>query len=254
MAIPKDVAIEIAPVQTTTIEFAVLGTKPLICNRLSEKARHELLLPAGRKNAAERQSTLKHDPLEEYRATPYTLTEGPTLLAALSGWFKGAMMEAALDLPDAKKAQIGRLVWVEGHYLPLFGTPKLFMAMTRSANAARTPDVRTRAILPRWACKVAVTFVIPILNERSIANLIAAAGFTAGVGDWRPQKGKGTFGQYSLVSQDDPEWKDIVAKEGRKAQQAALADPEFYDTETADLFSWFNDTASKRGKLKLKAV
>lgn len=166
------------------MDFCILGTSPLIMNRMSQKVWFELLAPKGRKNAAEKASTMKHDPLQEFRNSPYLMDDpkAPTLLSILPTAFKRAMGTAALDTPGAKKAQIGRLVYIEGEQLPIYGVPKVFMAITRSADMNKTPDVRTRAILPEWACRLSITFTKPILREQSIANLLAAAGFQSGIG------------------------------------------------------------------------
>ena len=247
--------IVVHPIQTESLTFAVLGTTPIILNRLAEKARRELLLPAGRKTAADKAANLKHDPIVEFRAAPYTLTDpdAPTLLAHMASAFKGAMCTAALDLPGAKKTQIGRLVYVEGQYVPLYGIPDLFMAITRSADINRTPDVRTRAIVDRWAALVTVTYAAPLLNARSITNLLAAAGTICGVGDWRPEKGKGNYGQFTLVDPDDERFQQVIQTGGRAAQEAAMADPHCYDAETEELLGWFDAEIENRGK-KLKAV
>lgn len=104
-------------------------------------------------------------------------------------------------------------------------------------------------IMP-WAATVVIHFVGPIITARSIINLMSAAGVTAGIGDWRPEKGHGNFGQFRLASPDDPELAPIMANGGRAAQEAAMADPEFYDSETADLFAWFATESDRRGKLR----
>lgn len=239
--------VEVPRIETHKLRVNILGTSPLILNRMSEKARQELLMPRGRMNAAQKQSNLKHDPLAEFRASPYTLPpDAPTLLALMASAFKGAMCTAALDLPGTKKAQIGRLAYVEGDYVPIYGTPRLFMSVTRSADMNRTPDIRTRAIVPRWACRVDVAFVRPLLTAQSIVNLLTAAGVTVGVGDWRPEKGKGSYGQFVVVNDDDPQFLALLS-EGREGQEAAMAHPEPYDNETADMLSWWSGEAVRRG-------
>lgn len=246
-----ETTITISPIMTETIRVAIRGTRPLILNRLSEKARRELLFPGGRKTAADRAANLKHDPLAEYRSSPYTLTDdaSPTLLAIPASAFKGAMMTAALDLPGAAKSKIGRLLWVEGDLLPIYGVPRIFLSITRSADMNRTPDVRTRAIVPAWAAEIDVTFTAPLLNEVSVVNLLAAAGQISGVGDWRPEKGKGTFGQFMLTSAaEDAEHQRIIAGGGRAAQVAAMESPLPYDAESEELLGWFDDEVARRGK------
>jgi len=51
--------------------FWLKGKTPIIFNAMSAKAKHDLLLPKGRKTAAEKAQTLKHDPEEEYRNSVY---------------------------------------------------------------------------------------------------------------------------------------------------------------------------------------
>ena len=243
---------EILKVHTGTLDCFVVGTSPLILNRMSEKAKHELLMPKGRKSEVEKATSLKHLPLDEYRASAYTIKdESQPLLAILSTAFKGALRSAALDMPGAKKAQIGRLTYIAGELVGIYGVPKLFMSITRSADMNKTPDVRTRAIVPTWACRFQVTYVLPLIRVQAVANLLAAAGITIGVGDWRPEKGAGSYGQFRLVNQNDAEFLSIVKTGGRKAQVAAMAHPVCYDDETTQLLSWFDEERAKR---QLKGV
>jgi len=239
----------IAKVDREIADFCLIGTAPLICNRMSQKARQELLLPKGRKTAAEKASTLKHDPLEEFRASPYTAIESdsPTHIQALATMFKKACMTAALDLPGAKKAQIGRLLYVVGDRVSVYGVPQIMCSVTRSADMNRTPDIRSRAILPRWACRISVSFVSPIIRLSSVANLLVAGGITAGIGDWRVEKGSGSYGTFEIVADDDARYREILASGGAEAQKAAMQEPVAYDDETAELLSWYGTEVKRRG-------
>lgn len=241
--------IQIIEINTGTITVAVVGTTPLILNRLAEKAKHELLLPKGRKTTAEKAASLKHDPIAEFRASPVRLrdNDAKTLLALPSTAFKGAMRTAALDLPGAKKSQIGRLTYIPGEFVGVYGVPEVFSTIVRSADMNRTPDVRTRCIVPKWAAVLSITFVRPIMREQAIANLLAAAGITVGVGDFRPEKGAGNYGQFEVVGADDPRLLEIMANGGRAAQQAAMEEPEAYDEDTEELLSWFDVEVRRRG-------
>lgn len=245
---PSEEITDILKVSTGQFDCCVVGTSPLILNRMSEKAKRELLMPRGRKSAIEKATSLKHIPVDEYKASVYTIRDpsAPTWLALLSTAFKGAIRSAALDMPGAKKAQIGRLTYIEGELVGVFGVPKLFMSITRSADMNKTPDVRTRAIVPEWACQLRVTFVQPLIRAQAVANLLAAAGITIGVGDWRPEKGAGSYGQFRLADRDDKDFKRILKEGGRAVQQAALENAVCYDDETAELLSWFNDERSRR--------
>lgn len=244
--------ISILELHTGFATVRLLGTTPLIFNRMSEKAKRELLMPKGRKSAADRAQMLKHVPLEEYRASVYrNAGDKATRLAFPAPGFKGAFATSALDIPGAKKTEIGRLTWVKGYQVDIFGVPKIYMTGVRSADMNKTPDIRTRAIVPEWACQLTIGFVRPNLNETAISRLIAAAGIIVGIGDFRQEKGKGDFGRFCIVDEKHPGWKDyqrIMKTGGRAAQDAALANPEAFDPETEELLAWFTEEVVKRGK------
>lgn len=244
---------DILSVTTGTIKCCILGTSPIILNRLSEKAKHELLMPRGKKSTSERATTLKHDPFEEFRASPHRLSDErqPTYLAVPATAFKGAIRTAALDMPGAKKAQIGRLTYIEGDYVNLYGVPRLLMSAVRSADMNKTPDIRTRAIVPEWACQVRITFVQPLIRAQAVVNLLAAAGITIGVGDWRPEKGSGNNGQFRIVDETNETFRAILQSGGREVQIEAMQHPTCYDDESTDLLSWFSGELSQR---QLKGV
>ncbi len=241
--------VQIVELTRAKIVYHIVGETPLLMNSMSVKAQRELLLPRGRKTAAEKQGSLKHDPLQEYRDSIYRARKGSeTVLALLNTQFKAALCTAALDVPGAKKAQIGRLTSIEGgEKLALYGIPEIMCSVVRSADINKTPDIRTRCIVPRWACKVEVTYTIPVLNATVISSLFATAGYTMGVGDWRPQKGSGTFGRWKIVEANDKEYLDIIKTGGAAAQQEALDDPDSYDDETDELLSWYDVEVRRRG-------
>jgi hypothetical protein len=245
--------VEIMRLNTHTINFRVLGVTPLILNRMSEKAKRELLYPSRKKNAAERETSLKHEPLEEYRASPYRNRDPkePTLLHLPSGMFKRALGTASLDIPGAFKSQIGRLCSIVSTQVNLFGKPVLKADVVRTAGMAKTPDIRFRACLPEWCCTVQVRYV-DRLSPQSVVNLFAASGITVGIGDNRVEKGAGDFGQFDLVSENDEDW-NRVATQGRDVQLLGLESPEFYDLESEDLVSWFYAELDRRRKLPTKA-
>lgn len=240
--------IDILRVTHGRFDACILGTTPIILNRISDKGMRELLQPAGRKNAAQKASTAKHDPFTEFRASAHQDRDpsAPALLQHVASAFKGALAGAALDLPGANKSQIGRLTWVVGERIHIHGVPKIFCAITRMADINKTPDVRTRVIVPEWACRITVAYVTPLLKDQGVANLLASAGVTQGVGDWRTGKGKGTYGSFELVNDDNPEWRRRM-KVGRKEQERAMAKPEAYDDDTEELLSWWQREMKSRG-------
>lgn len=248
-------------INSLEIKFCVIGISPMIMNRFQQKAWQELLLPSQRKNSAERMASLKHDPIAEFRGAVYRNRDpnSPAYAHIPSGAFKGALASAALDIPGATKAKIERLTAIVDVNIDLYGIPNVLCSMVRNSDMNRTPDVRTRPIFPEWACMVRVKYIQTLLTERTVVNLFQAAGQIVGIGDWRPQKG-GSFGTFRCAGEDDADYQRIVSKQGRKAQEAALATPIFYDDDTAELLAWFEkeiltrersnmlESSGKRGK------
>lgn len=246
----QESTIEVVQIKTGRMTLLVRGRTPFICNAMSQKVRQELLAPAGRKTTHEKATSVKHNPVEEYRNSIYANVgdECATRIYFPAGGFKKAAMTTALEMPGVSKASIARLLWVEGLNVNIFGIPQMLMSVTRSADINHTPDIHTRAIIPNWAATIDVSFVMPKITEQQIANLFVGAGLMVGVGDWRVEKGSGTFGQFELVDADDKMFHEIVRIGGREAQDRALAEPSYYDLETEKLHLWFQDEMRRRAK------
>jgi hypothetical protein len=239
--------IEIEPLKVGSVTVWLKGRTPLICNRMAGKAMRDLLCPKGRKGKAEREQSLKHDPLNEFRNSMNTRTgTGPTRLVFPAPAVKGAMATAALETRGTSKRQIERLVWVEGYHIDLYGVPELLMSVVRSADMNKTPDVRTRAILREWCLPVTIMFVQPQMSDTAIFQLLCNGGIIVGIGDFRQEKGKGNFGQFDVVTEAD--CKKIVKDGGLKAQDAAIKAAKCYDAETEELLAWFQAEVDRRGK------
>lgn len=245
----SDQEFQFVEVNQATIYFPLLGYTPVILNPMGNKGVEAVWMPKGKKTSAEKASSLKHDPVAEFRHSAHILDDptAPTLLGIRAVAFKRAICGAALDIPGAKKSQLGRLVQVSGEYLPIYGVPSMHIEVVRSADINHTPDVRTRCAIRRWAALVPVTFIKPILNERIIGNMTAAAGLIQGVGDWRVEKGSGDYGQWRIVPEDNPEFREILATGGRQEQIVGMDVAEPYDHLCGQMWAWFRDEADRRG-------
>src|SRR6185312_14288378 len=97
-----------------------------------------------------------------------------------------------------------------------------------------------------WACKITVSYVSSVISREDVTNLLAASGVIIGVGDWRPQKGAGSFGQFRLCDPADAQWNAIVQTGGAEVQDEALSNPGFYDSDTEDLVLWYLEEVKRR--------
>jgi len=242
--------VQIQSVKQETYRFHVVGTSPLIMNRMTEKVKNGLLVGSQKKTAAEKAGVAKHDPMEEYRSSVYRMPEfanADTILGLPSSAFKSAIGTAALETPGTKKAQIGRLVSVPWLNCRCYGEPQIFMAVTRNSDIARNPDVRTRAIIAKWAAVIDVSFVVPAISHQMVATLLSNAGLVCGIGDFRQEKGHGSFGLFRIANEDDPALLEIVENGAADVQEAALANPTAFDVDTEELLKFFDVEVRRRG-------
>lgn len=245
----QEAEISITEINMTQVQFHIVGVTPLLLHAMSFKGKGQLLFPSKKKNQAEKDTTMKHDPYQEFLDAAYKFRDEddePTKLYMPGTAFHSAMSAAAIDMAGAKKAQVGRLTSIEKEKVPVYGVPQIWSAIVRMQDMARTPDVRFLPILPKWATTVTVGFVGSLIKTQSVANLLAAAGVIVGIGDGRPQKGKLAMGKFRVCSEDDPEYLNIVKNGRRSVQEAALKDPAKYDIETEQLLNWFEEEKTKR--------
>lgn len=249
MSVKKlETEIQVLKVTTEVVRCTVIGRTPLIMNSMSAKAMRDLLLPKGRKTTAEKASSLKHDPVAEFVNSMYidrANTEAALYMPAPA--FKGAAETAALDMPGTKKSEVGRLLWINGMKVPVWGRPYLYMAIVRSADMNKTPDVRTRAMLPEWCAEFECEYNTIKMRMPAVMNLFAAAGITAGIGDFRQEKGAGNYGQFTIVEPHDPRVKAIKKAQGAKSQLALIENPQAVDDQSQELLDWYLSEKAARG-------
>jgi len=239
--------IEVPRLTQGVAKLRIIGTTPLFQNRMANKAKQTLLVGGRKKTAADR-AQLKHDPLAEYRDSAEIMSSGPTALGIRVVAVKAAMCTAALETAGITKTSAQRLLFISGDLAPLYGTPQLRMDVVRSADINRTPDIRSRCFLPHWGAEIEIRFVTPQLGLSAVVSLLCNAGMLIGVGDFRQEKGKGSFGAFRVLGEGDKdaEWNDLVKNHAKKQQEVALREPQYADRDTMDLMEYFNAERERR--------
>jgi hypothetical protein len=230
------------------IRLRLIGTTPMYMNSMSIKAKRDLLLGGGKKTAAQKKE-LKHDPESEFRASAHTKREGDTFLCFPAPGVKSAMATAALETAGVTKSSVQRLIFLPQQKIQVWGKPYLKMDVVRSADMNRTPDVRTRCYLPRWVAEVDIAYTMPTLSAHAIISLLANAGAIVGLGDFRQEKGRGSYGTFAVAGDELGDWADYwseITQEGRAVQQAAMDDPECADDDTLELMDILNEERQRR--------
>lgn len=255
MAVKKAEAgpLEIADIDREAVKLIVIGTAPLFFNSMSAKAQRTLLLGGRKKTASEKRTEMKHHPVTEWRDSLYMsgdlpTDEGGTLIGFPGGALKSALCEAALETPGVTKTSIGRLVSVPGEFIRVWGTPVLRCDVVRSADAAKTPDVRTRAVLRDWIAEFTIVYAKSALTRRALGSLVNNAGAVIGIGDYRQGKGRGSFGTFRIAMDDDQPLVDALkANAGFAAQTEALKRPIYWGPDTSWLIGCYKGELAERG-------
>ena len=162
---------------------------------------------------------------------------------------KGAMATAALETAGVNKTSVNRLIFLPQQKVSIWGTPKLFMDVVRSADMNKTPDIRTRAIVNQWCAEVDIAFVTPTLSQHSVIALLANAGMICGIGDNRQEKGKGNYGSWFVDWEENGQFNDTwnkLQKEGRKVQEKAMEKIIINDDETQELYDFYQEEVIRR--------
>ena len=247
---PTDTEIIISKLKIGKADIWIKGLTPFLCSAVSSKTIDSLLSPKDRKSAASKAQNLKHKMYDEFVDSMYQAREedgnlDKTRILGKAAMFKASMATAALEIPGAKKTQIGRLVQVLGDYVEIYGVPCMHLSVVRNSGMDRTMDVHPKALIKDWCCKITVTFTMPTVSMNTVYGLLETAGQIIGVGDFRPEKGKGTFGMFTTCEESDV--KDIIKNGGLKAQDAAIKTPMFYDRETEQIYKLHQEYREKRG-------
>lgn len=250
MAVRKSEELQIDALKQGRVTLRMIGTTPLYFNAMSAKAKRSLMIGGGKKTAAQKRE-IKHNPEEEFRESMYRQINGETLLCFPAPGVKAAMATAALETAGVTKAAVQRLIFLPQQKFNVWGKPLLKMDVVRSADMNKTPDVRTRAFLPRWCAEIDIAFVTPTLSVHSIVSLLSNAGVVCGIGDFRQEKGKGSYGTFAVAGAEDMgDWQsdwDSITQEGREVQQVAYDEPEYADQETTDLMEMMLEERLIRG-------
>lgn len=190
-------SIQLKPIVPKTISFWIRGTSPLIQHAWSEKALHML-----RMTAAERKKQPKgaRNAEEEALAAMYVTEDGKPGFPMLA--FKTALISAAHKDLGIEKTLVRKALFLpsaaySGNLIaPLVAdAPEIREDIVR-VGAGQT-DMRYRPEFRNWRVNVIVEIDSDLLNEQDVINLVNRAGFSVGVGEWRPER-NGEYGRFEL--------------------------------------------------------
>lgn len=189
--------IQVQPIKLGIMKVKV-GAIPgstLITHRLTEESVSDFM---GREEGKTKKRKLR-DYDKEYESCFY-YTEDQKYGFPASG-FMGALLDACVPL-NVPKTQIKRSVRLIGNVYPLkYKKVNRRVDNPRRSGRNSTPDTRHRPEFVEWECELVIQYDTNQISLDQIINLINQAGFSTGIGDWRPgaPKSSGTHGMFKVI-------------------------------------------------------
>lgn len=181
-----------------TIEIRIKGLSSLIMHAWSDKAKKMMLDKQTKKATAGREAK---DPQQDYEQSMYHTPGGGYGFPATA--FKNAMVRAG-TYTDNKMTYLRGAFYVmgvrtpaQGDLVPILGEPQPREDMVRVGMG--TADIRYRAEFVDWTATLRVQYNARAISAEQVVNLVSVAGFSVGVGDWRPEK-DGDHGRWEVAS------------------------------------------------------
>lgn len=174
------------------MKVQIKGTAPLIFHKWDEKA-IKMMLDKQMKKAPKGREI--RDPEKEYEASFYKDSEGKIAFPARN--IKQAIVGSARFLQGLPMTILRGAIFVKGDkdgFIPVKYKEKS-MRQDMVTVGMGTADIRFRGQVDGWEMEVLIEFDADILSPDQVLNLLQRAGFSQGLGEWRPEKNgdNGTF-------------------------------------------------------------
>jgi hypothetical protein len=201
---PDAKTIEIPEIKLARLTVTIEGQTPLIVHRFGERARKQI---EDKQQGAARTAKPPREPRAEFLDALYVIGErcehdcGDHADEHVYGFptagIKKALVSAGGRFADETMTILRGVINVQGDLLQIRGSAPRMRSDTVRIDGGKTSSIAYRPEFWPWQIDVPVVFNATLLTEAKVLNLFQLAGFSIGIGDWRPEK-NGTFGQFSI--------------------------------------------------------
>lgn len=207
---PTPTGVELPPMRLQRIDITLIGDTPLLCHAWSDKVRRMML--AKQMKEAQPAKEAK-DPAADFADSLYWMSERPneitpdSIAAARFGFpavaFKSAAVDACSYVSGVTKVAARGSFHILANLVPINGKgPEIDERMVRVGMG--TADIRYRARFDVWRVTLPVRFDESVLGRSQLVQLFDRAGFSVGVGDYRPQR-DGSCGLFHVARPNEME-------------------------------------------------
>jgi len=198
MKTQKEQVITIPKIEIEVVKFKIRGITPLIVSKFSEKAKQMMLDKQMKKASSGKEAK---DPQQQYKESLYKFSDGKRTGFPAVG-FKAAMVRAGKQLGMVMTDLRGRfhVMADDGDLVVIKGEPHIREDMVRLATGVA--DIRFRGeYSPGWEAEISIQYFKNAISIEQLAQLVVLAGFSCGIGEWRPEKSNsGSYGLFELVN------------------------------------------------------
>ena len=204
---PEQTAVELHHLAIQQIVVEVVGMPPgMICHKFSEKMQKEM---GAKQEGKAKTGKAPRKPEEEAHDSLHllddkTAKEVGTPYGFPATAFKQAMVAAGGRFADYRMTELRGSFFIIGgpdNLVPLFSSgwqPRTDYCRLSSGVASLTH----RAHFPDWKARLEIEYNAMAITPEQIVNLLELAGFSNGIGDWRPEK-DGDFGRFRVAKREE---------------------------------------------------
>ena len=191
-------ALQIRPIIQKGISFWIRGTSPMIQHAWTEKSLTMLRMTAQERK---KQPKKEREPEAEGMACAYRTEDGNIGLPILA--FKASVIGAAHKDLGVEKTLVRKAFFVpcrdKNGVVAMEVDESEGMRIREDVVrvGANQTDLRYRPEFWPWRCQIKAVIDTELLNEQDVVNLVNRAGFSIGIGEWRPEKG-GEYGRFEV--------------------------------------------------------
>jgi len=190
----------VAELNIQVCALTLVGDSPLIVHRFSDKARQMMQDKQAKKASAGREV---RDPQAEYEQCFYNLPGG--LYGFPAAGFKGSAVRAAKSLPDMSMVDARGFFHIEtlpehGNCVTIARFSKVEMVTDTVRIGRGVADLRYRPYFYDWEVDLKINYNASMVSNVQLAAMFDIAGFSVGVGDWRPEK-NGSNGRFHVKTE-----------------------------------------------------
>ncbi len=188
----QELKIQISAPNIKIIKAKIIGTSSLIFHKWDEKA-IKMILDKQMKKAAKGREV--RDPEKEYESSFYYDKDKNIAFPARN--INQAIVGSARFIQGVPMTILRGSIFIEGDVdgmIPV-AYKKKQMRQDMVTVGMGTADIRFRGELLDWSMEFIMKFDSDLLSAEQVLNLLQRAGFSQGLGEWRPEKNgdNGTF-------------------------------------------------------------